>query len=188
MAVISELWIFFFKIFLPFGCPFPKWQMHYFGGGKIIYTLVGSAGKEDWSSYWSQGGKGRKLSWKWKPEWSSGCRVVACWPLTPATTWLAGAEAHRSRPRQRMVPHVTGPERSKFKIQSRVSTEYVTFTPSESHAALQQKLTRRLKPAVFRQKGFPADSAAENPPASAGDGGLILESGSLPGGGHGNPL
>ena len=87
-----------------------------------------------------------------------------------------------------MVPHVTGPERSKFKIQSRVSTEYVTFTPSESHAALQQKLTRRLKPAVFRQKGFPADSAAENPPASAGDGGLILESGSLPGGGHGNPL
>ena len=83
-----------------------------------------------------------------------------------------------------MVPHVTGPERSKFKIQSRVSTEYVTFTPSESHAALQQKLTRRLKPAVLRQKGFPADSVAENLPAGAGDGGLILESGSLPGGQH----
>ena len=37
-------------------------------------------------------------------------------------------------------------------------------------------------------KGFPAGSVVKNPPASAGDVGLILGLGRSPGGGNGNPL
>ena len=36
--------------------------------------------------------------------------------------------------------------------------------------------------------GFPGGSVVKNPPASAGDVGLIPEWGRSPGGGHGNPL
>ena len=36
--------------------------------------------------------------------------------------------------------------------------------------------------------GFPGGSAVENPPAYAGDAGLIPGSGRSPGGGHGHPL
>lgn len=58
MAVISELWVyFFFLIFFLLVVLFLNDKCIIFGGGKIIYTLAGSAGKEDWSSYWSQGEK-----------------------------------------------------------------------------------------------------------------------------------
>ena len=36
--------------------------------------------------------------------------------------------------------------------------------------------------------GFPSDSVVKNPPANAGDVGLLLESGRPPGEGNGNPL
>ena len=36
--------------------------------------------------------------------------------------------------------------------------------------------------------GFPGGSAVKNPPANAGDEGLIPGSGRSPGEGHGNPL
>ena len=36
--------------------------------------------------------------------------------------------------------------------------------------------------------GFPGDSVVKNPPASAGDTGLIPGLGRSPGGGHDNPL
>ena len=37
-------------------------------------------------------------------------------------------------------------------------------------------------------EGFPGGSVVKNPPAVAGDTGLIPELGRYPGGGHGNPL
>ena len=36
--------------------------------------------------------------------------------------------------------------------------------------------------------GFPGDASGKNPPANAGDLGLIPGLGRSPGGGHGNPL
>ena len=39
-----------------------------------------------------------------------------------------------------------------------------------------------------RDQGFPGGSVVKNPPASAGDAGLIPGPGRSPGGGNGNPL
>ena len=47
--------------------------------------------------------------------------------------------------------------------------------------------TWALVPAMLLN-GFPGDSAVKNPPASAGDRGLIPELGRSPGEGNGNPL
>ena len=41
--------------------------------------------------------------------------------------------------------------------------------------------------AAIKYKGFPSDSMIKNPPADAGDLGLIPESGRSPGEGNGNP-
>ena len=40
----------------------------------------------------------------------------------------------------------------------------------------------------MKYMGFPGSSVVKNPPANAGDTGLILESGRSPGKGNGNPL
>ena len=40
----------------------------------------------------------------------------------------------------------------------------------------------------LRNMGFPGDSVVKNPPANAGDVGLIPGLGRSPGGGNGNPL
>ena len=40
----------------------------------------------------------------------------------------------------------------------------------------------------FEVRGFPDGSAIKNPPANAGDEGLILNWGRFPGEGNGNPL
>ena len=45
-----------------------------------------------------------------------------------------------------------------------------------------------LELAEVNVEGFPSGSVVKNPPANAGDVGLIPESGGHPGGGHGNPL
>ena len=41
---------------------------------------------------------------------------------------------------------------------------------------------------ICTRRGFPGGLAVKNPPANAGDVGLILESGRSPGEGHDNPL
>ena len=41
---------------------------------------------------------------------------------------------------------------------------------------------------VWKYLGFPGGSVAKNPPAHAGDSGLIPQSGTSPGEGNGNPL
>ena len=43
-------------------------------------------------------------------------------------------------------------------------------------------------PEINQKKGFPAGSGAKNPPANAGDAGLIAGQGRSPGGGNGHPL
>ena len=43
-------------------------------------------------------------------------------------------------------------------------------------------------PVADRTKGFPGGPVVKNPPASAGDGGLILGSGRSPGEGNDHPL
>ena len=43
-------------------------------------------------------------------------------------------------------------------------------------------------PAINQKKGFPAGSVGKNPPAKAGDAGLIAGQGRSPGGGNGHPL
>ena len=47
---------------------------------------------------------------------------------------------------------------------------------------------RSVKPAQSSEVGFPGDSVVKNPPANAGDAGLIPESGRSSGEGNGNPL
>lgn len=46
----------------------------------------------------------------------------------PCDHVAGGSHSPLLPPRQRMVPRVTGPGRSTFKIQSQVSTEYVSFS------------------------------------------------------------
>ena len=45
-----------------------------------------------------------------------------------------------------------------------------------------------IKKPLPSYRGFPGGSVVKNPPANAGDAGLIPGSGRSPGGGHGNPL
>ena len=45
-----------------------------------------------------------------------------------------------------------------------------------------------IYPILFTLLGFPGGSVVKNPPANAGDAGLIPESGRSPGRGNGNPL
>ena len=51
-----------------------------------------------------------------------------------------------------------------------------------------QKSTTEFKSGVSGHVGFPGASVVENPPANAGDAGLIPGSGRSPGEGNGNPL
>ena len=56
---------------------------------------------------------------------------------------------------------------------------------------LESNLPESLLSIVFarnRDQGFPGGSVLKNPPASAGDAGLIPGLGRSPGGGNGNPL
>ena len=69
--------------------------------------------------------------------------------LLPPTT-EDGSTCHRPR---------------KIKTQDSKKSLYricITFTPSESHASVQQKLTQCFKSTTLQQKGFPADSGAKN--------------------------
>ena len=45
-----------------------------------------------------------------------------------------------------------------------------------------------ITPNMHKTRGFPGDAVVKNPPANAGDLGLIPGSAKYPGGGHGRPL
>ena len=53
---------------------------------------------------------------------------------------------------------------------------------------IRKRLKRNLRGAINILLGFPGGSVLKNPPANAGDAGVISGSGRSPGEGNGNPL